>query len=45
MAVLPREEWFGFTYVLIDHGRAVCKAPTPRCEECPVNDLCPSSLV
>jgi endonuclease III len=45
MGVLPREEWFGFTYVLIDHGRAVCKAPTPRCEECPVNDLCPSSLV
>jgi endonuclease-3 len=45
MKIVPREDWFGFTYVLIDHGRAVCKAPTPRCEECPVNDLCPSSLV
>jgi endonuclease III len=45
MKIIPRDEWFGFTYVLIDHGRAVCKAPTPRCEECPVNDLCPSSLV
>lgn len=45
MEILPREDWFGFTYVLIDHGRAVCKAPTPRCEECPVNHLCPSSLV
>jgi endonuclease-3 len=45
MEVLPREDWFGFTYVLIDHGRAVCKAPTPRCEECPVNHLCPSSRV
>jgi endonuclease-3 len=45
MEVLPREDWFGFTYVLIDHGRAVCKAPTPRCEECPVSHLCPSSRV
>jgi endonuclease III len=45
MEILPREDWFGFTYVLIDHGRAVCKAPTPRCEECPVNHLCPSSRV
>jgi len=45
MEVLPREGWFGFTYVLIDHGRAVCKAPTPRCEECPVSHLCPSSRV
>lgn len=43
MALLPRRQWFSFTYVLIDHGRAVCRAPTPRCEECPVSDLCPSS--
>ena len=34
-----------FTYVLIDFGRGVCKAPTPRCEVCPVNHLCPSSRV
>ncbi len=45
METLPREDWFGFTYVLIDHGRAICKAPTPRCEECPVAHLCPSSRV
>jgi endonuclease III len=45
MSVIPRGDWFSFTYVLIDHGRQVCKAPTPRCEVCPVNDLCPSSLV
>jgi endonuclease-3 len=45
MPLIPREEWFSFTYVLIDHGRQVCKAPTPRCEVCPVNDLCPSSRV
>jgi endonuclease-3 len=45
MRIIPRKDWFSFTYVLIDHGRAVCKAPTPRCEVCPVNDLCPSSTV
>jgi len=45
MRTIPRRRWFPFTYVLIEHGRAVCKAPTPRCEVCPVNDLCPSSRV
>jgi endonuclease III len=45
MRIIPRREWFPFTYVLIEHGRRVCKAPIPRCEACPVNHLCPSSLV
>jgi endonuclease III len=45
MRMIPRKDWFGFTYVLIEHGRRVCKAPRPRCEVCPVNDLCPSSRV
>jgi endonuclease-3 len=45
MKLIPRRDWFSFTYVLIEHGRRVCKAPTPRCEVCPVNDLCPSSRV
>ncbi|MEX0834000.1 MAG: endonuclease III [Actinomycetota bacterium] len=45
MELIPREKWFSFTYVLIEHGRAVCKARNPRCEECVVNDLCPSSTV
>ena len=45
MQIVPREQWFSFTYVLIEHGRAICKAPTPRCEVCPVNHLCPSSRV
>jgi endonuclease-3 len=45
MEILPKEDWFTFTYVLIEHGRAICKAPTPKCEICPVNHLCPSSRV
>ena len=45
MQLVPRDRWFGFTYVLIDHGRALCIARRPKCEACPVNHLCPSSLV
>jgi endonuclease-3 len=45
MRSIPRKRWFDFTYVLIDHGRSICVARKPRCEECPVSDLCPSSLV
>ena len=44
MALVPRRLWFDFTYVLIDHGRAICQARLPRCESCPVSELCPSSL-
>ncbi len=45
MQRIPSDRWFDFTYVLIDHGRAICVARKPKCEECPVNHLCPSSLV
>jgi endonuclease-3 len=45
MRLVPQDRWFDFTYVLIDHGRAVCLARTPRCEVCPVSPLCPASLV
>jgi endonuclease III len=45
MRLIPRERWFDFTYVLIEHGRAICVARTPKCEICPVSHLCPSSRV
>ena len=45
MRVIPRKEWFSFTYVLIDHGRQICVARMPKCEICPINQLCPSSRV
>lgn len=41
MNLWPREMWFKGSYLLIDHGRAVCKARNPGCPDCPVNDLCP----
>jgi endonuclease III len=43
MRLIPREKWFSFTYVLIDHGRAICHAKKPLCTECPIEPLCPSS--
>lgn len=45
MRLVPRSKWFRLTYLLIEHGRAVCKAPTPRCEDCVLSDICPSSRV
>ena len=38
--VLPKKEWVKATWLLVLHGRRICR-PTPKCYECPVNDLCP----
>ncbi len=45
MKLVPKKEWFSFTYRVIDHGRAICKAQRPLCARCPLKDICPSSLV
>lgn len=42
MKLVPREDWRHAHHWLILHGRAICKAPVPRCGECPVNRLCPT---
>jgi len=44
MEIVPRRDWFPLTYLLIDHGRAVCTARRPRCAECLLNDICPSAF-
>jgi len=43
--LVRRECWGLFPHLLIWHGRRVCIARAPRCEDCVVNDLCPSSRV
>ena len=43
MKLVPRTEWGIFPHLLIWHGRRVCIARSPRCEECAVSGLCPSS--
>ena len=45
MDLLPRDKWTWWSHTLIQHGRQVCIARRPRCEECVVNRLCPSSRV
>ena len=45
MKVVPREEWTMFPHLMIHHGRAVCIANRPKCADCVISDLCPSSSV
>jgi endonuclease-3 len=40
---VPRADWARFPHLLIWHGRRVCDARSPRCRDCVVEDLCPSS--
>jgi endonuclease III len=44
--LVPRSEWARFPHLLIWHGRRICDARRPRCEECPLAaDLCPSTRI
>ncbi len=43
--LVPRREWGLFPHLLIWHGRRVCTARRPRCQECVLADLCPSCRV
>ncbi len=43
--LVPSKKWGDATHWLIMHGRQVCKAPTPLCDRCPVNALCPTPRI
>lgn len=45
MPLFPREEWAMLSHRLIFHGRRICDARRPRCEACPLADVCPSAFV
>lgn len=45
LPLFPREQWTKISHLLIEHGRQVCEARKPRCGECVLADVCPSSLV
>lgn len=45
MLLVSKKYWFKFSHALILHGRKICSARKPLCQECSVNKLCPSSLV
>ena len=40
-ALLPPESWVSFCHRLIHHGRRICHARKPKCDICPLADLCP----
>ena len=41
--VVPRPDWARFPHLLIWHGRRICDARRPLCDECVLEDLCPAS--
>jgi endonuclease III len=45
MQLIPEEDWVLFSHLLISHGRTVCQARKPKCAECGLETICPSSLL
>ena len=42
MKIVPREDWLDFNYMFVNHGRRICRARKPLCDECVIRHLCPS---
>jgi endonuclease-3 len=42
MDVLPRDQWYEYARLIGAHGRRACSARKPKCEECAVNEICPT---
>jgi endonuclease-3 len=45
IAIVTRKDWVIFPHLMIYHGRRICKARSPLCEECVLEKLCPSSYL
>ena len=45
MVLLPRQHWGPLNYLLIEHGRNVCRAQKALCPECVLNRKCPKIFV
>jgi endonuclease III len=44
MKIVPRDDWIDFSHLLILHGRRVCIARKPLCDDCAINKLCVSAF-
>lgn len=42
--IVPKSKWINFSHLLIAHGRTVCNARKPRCNDCVLKDICPSAF-
>ncbi len=40
--VVPQQDWTLFSHLLIFHGRAICQARKPKCDQCPLLPHCPA---
>ncbi|HET9532159.1 MAG TPA: endonuclease III [Blastocatellia bacterium] len=45
LELVPKKDWIEFSHLFIYHGRAICKARSPMCDRCVIEELCPSSTV
>ncbi|HBB88722.1 MAG TPA: endonuclease III [Blastocatellia bacterium] len=45
IVLVPKKDWVIFSHLLIAHGRAICKARNPLCDQCVIEKLCPSSYL
>ncbi len=45
MALIPKEYWRNFSSAMVLHGRYICIARKPKCEECVLNKICPSAFL
>ena len=44
MKIVPKKEWKRITNLLIAHGRKVCMSRKPKCNQCVLNNICPSAF-
>lgn len=45
IVLVPKKDWVIFSHLLIAHGRTICKARNPLCDQCVIEKLCPSSYL
>jgi len=45
MRLVPQKDWLNLPHLLIYHGRAICLARKPLCEQCALAQLCPSAFI
>ncbi|NJE08841.1 endonuclease III [Thermococcus sp. M39] len=41
MKLIPKELWIYVNHAMVDHGKAICRPISPKCDECPLRGLCP----